>query len=319
MILSGNHYNGILTVNGFLLHEQSRLPVIQNIRSTALEAQSRKKKKKSGGGKGKSKKKNAPNLALGFGKAAGKWDGCQDLRNWLIEKGSQVDGVRVGITNAEIGLRGVAATKDYKPSDVIFSVPRSSCIIDEGRVDASPLGQALFPEKAVRDLLPPCARNALFIIWLEKQNLKGEAENWLPVLSALPTPDDFVADGGPMELWNEEEVAWVECGQLIAEVSSRAEDLRKQYENCVLPRWLAASADSSNSDLRLGDPPTLDEFRHAVCVITSRTFGDGTMEGVSSMFGKFRSRSLHAHLFNLFLIMTRSLGYAIFLSLNRML
>jgi len=300
--------NDVISVSGFLVSDRRHvinkgdflmktIP-ITNLRITALEAQSRKKKKsKSGGGGGAGKnKKKVGTVALGFGKAAGKWDGCEPLRSWLIERGADVKGVSVGVVNKDTGLRGVIASKDFRSGDIVFSVPRSKCIIDESRVDSSPLADTLFPDKVDRDALPACARNALYLIWLERQgkaksiiaDVEHRYDEWSPLLSALPVTDDFAADGGPMELWTEEEVSWVECARLITEIRSRADDLREQYENLILPRWKSNSDSNANDNvsdhLYLGEPPTLDEFRHAVCVVTSRNYGEGEANcGTSSM------------------------------------
>ena len=267
------------------------VPVL-NLPITALEA-SRKKKKSKSGGSGGGKNKKVGNVALGFGKAAGKWDGCEPLRKWLIERGADVKGVSVGVVNKDIGLRGVIASKDFGRGDVVFSVPRSKCIIDESRVDSSPLAEALFPDRPDRDALPACVRNALYLIWLERQrnantvvdtNVEHQYDEWSPLLSALPIQQDFAADGGPMELWDEEEVSWVECGQVIAEIRSRKEDLKEQYQNRILPSWLQANTNPANDHLHLGHPPTLDQLRHSVCVVTSRNFGEGEPNcGTSSM------------------------------------
>jgi len=286
-------FSHIPSVTGFLLNErhvswlrQSSIGTAINFPMTALEATRKKKKSKTG------KKKKVGSVSLGFSKTAGKWDGCEPLRKWLTERGASVKGVSVGVVNKEIGLRGVIASKDFNRGDVVFSVPRSKCIIDESMVDLSPLAEALFPDSMDRKALPACVRNALYLIWLERQhdsnsmntNDNDQHNDWSPFLSVLPTAKDFASDGGPMELWTEEEISWVECGQVISEIRSRTDDLREQYKNHILPRWLQANSNDANDHLNLGDPPTLDELRHSVCVVTSRNFGEGEPNcGTSSM------------------------------------
>eukprot|EP00588_Corethron_pennatum_P018357 CAMPEP_0194304676 /NCGR_PEP_ID=MMETSP0171-20130528/2354_1 /TAXON_ID=218684 /ORGANISM="Corethron pennatum, Strain L29A3" /LENGTH=514 /DNA_ID=CAMNT_0039056019 /DNA_START=113 /DNA_END=1657 /DNA_ORIENTATION=+ len=247
---------------------------------TALGAATRKKKKGSG-----TKKKSAPkNPALGFSRASGTWDGCEPLRKWLLDRGATIAGVNVGVVDKATGLRGVTAAVPFGRGDVLFSVPRSKCMIDEERVDQSPLGSALFPGEEEQNLVPACARNALYLLWLGRQDGEGEGKDWSPFTDALPSSADFAADGGPMELWDEEEVAEVECGHMIAEVHQRSGDLRRQYEDIIRPRWQQAADNDSDNRLHLGAPPTFEEFRHAVCVVTSRTFGEGEPNsGTSSM------------------------------------
>jgi hypothetical protein len=99
----------------------------------------------------------------------------------------------------------------------------------------------------------------------------------------LPSVADFEADGGPMQLWSDKERAEVECGQLIADVHRRSEELRHIYEDRILPRWTEGAA-MEVGPLAGTQPPTLAEFQHAVCLVTSRNFGEGEEDaGTMSM------------------------------------
>eukprot|EP00639_Heterosigma_akashiwo_P029595 CAMPEP_0194683140 /NCGR_PEP_ID=MMETSP0295-20121207/13231_1 /TAXON_ID=39354 /ORGANISM="Heterosigma akashiwo, Strain CCMP2393" /LENGTH=401 /DNA_ID=CAMNT_0039569719 /DNA_START=82 /DNA_END=1284 /DNA_ORIENTATION=- len=237
---------------------------------TPLEAKPQKKK---------SRTKSPPASGLGFAKRSPRWESNETLKKWLAERGADLDNVSVGVVDSATGLRGVTAAKDLKAGDVVFSISREKCILDEGRADQSPIAAAMYPSAKKRDALPACVRVALYLLWLEAMPL--EKAKWEPVLAALPKPEDFLNDGGPMELWSEEEVEQVGCGQLIAEVRSRAVELRAHYDERVRPCWLHQSA--SDDGLLSGlDVPSFEEFQHAVCVVTSRAYGDGDAGGGTS-------------------------------------
>lgn len=242
-------------------------------RTTALNAKAKKKKAPASA-------KSKPSGMGGFGKATGKWDGCEDLRKWLTSRGAEIDpGISVGVVDPVTGLRGVTACKDFKRGDVLFSVPRDTFILDENKADARPFAAVLYPSMMERKTLPPPIRNALQLLWLERT--PSARVGWEPFLDSLPSPADFEADGGPMELWSETELAQVECGQLLAEVSRRSKDLRAHYDERILPKWTAAAEDPE-SELSGVTPPTFGEFQFAVCVVTSRTFGEGEPDAGSS-------------------------------------
>eukprot|EP00550_Attheya_septentrionalis_P012359 CAMPEP_0198303906 /NCGR_PEP_ID=MMETSP1449-20131203/57126_1 /TAXON_ID=420275 /ORGANISM="Attheya septentrionalis, Strain CCMP2084" /LENGTH=520 /DNA_ID=CAMNT_0044006413 /DNA_START=1190 /DNA_END=2752 /DNA_ORIENTATION=- len=244
----------------------------KSIPFTLLEAKQQKKKKT---------KKTKVISGLGFAKGSPKWMGCESLRTWLSERGADVNNISVGVVDSTTGLRGVTAARDLNEGDVIFSIPRESCIFDEGRADQSPIAAAIYPSAQERDALPACVRVALYLLWLERMPL--EKAQWEPLLAALPTPQDFELDGGPMELWSETEIEQVECGQLISEVKSRAVDLREHYEKRVLPRWLQETDNNVDGALLSGvDVPSFQEFRHLVCVVTSRAYGEGEAGGGTS-------------------------------------
>lgn len=239
---------------------------------TALDAKAKKKKKIAS--------KNKPAGMGGFGKANGKWDGCEDLRTWLTSRGAEIDpGISVGVVDPATGLRGVTACKDFKRGDVLFSVPRETFILDEAKADERPFADVLYPSMMERKALPPPIRNALQLLWLERS--PSARVGWEPFMDSLPTPAAFEADGGPMELWSEAEMSQVECPQLIAEVSRRSKDLRSYYEDRILPKWTEAAEDP-DSALSGIPPPTFTEFQFAVCVVTSRTFGEGEPDAGSS-------------------------------------
>jgi hypothetical protein len=224
----------------------------------------------------------------GFGKAQGKWDGCEPLRAWLLDNGAEIDsGIGVGVVDAATGLRGVVARKAFKRGDVLFSVPREACILDDGKADKSPMAAIIYPTVAERNALPPPMRVALLLLYLERADPTERSTFWgEPALAALPTAADFEADGGPMQLWSEDERAEVECGQLIADVHRRSEELRMIYEDKILPRWTEAAAMEVGPNVPLAgtQPPSLAEFQHAVCLVTSRNFGEGEEDaGTMSM------------------------------------
>jgi hypothetical protein len=251
--------------------------------STLLAAKraATKKNKNSASSTGASSKPKAAGGGLGgFGKATGKWDGCEPLRAWLLENGAEIDsGIGVGVVDPATGLRGVVACKDFKRGDVLFAVPRETCILDDGKADKSPMAGQIYPTVSERNALPPPMRVALLLLWLERA--PSERFAWEPALAALPTVADFEGGGGPMQLWSDGERQEVECGQLIADVHRRSEELRKIYEDRILPRWTEAAAMEAGPDAPLAgtQPPSLAEFQHAVCLVTSRTFGEGEADG----------------------------------------
>jgi hypothetical protein len=253
--------------------------------TTALFAAKAKNKKK-GGSKKKSTSagsKQQSGGSFGFGKAAGKWDACEPLRAWMRKNGADVEGVSVGVVDPSTGLRGLLAARDFARGDPVFKVSRDNCILDESRADRSPVARHLYPTSSQLDALPPPIRNALLLLWLERiesvpsssEEDKKEADYWKQYLEVLPTPEEFASEGGPMQLWSDDEVAQVECPQLVAEVATRKASLRGHYDDRVLPAWTAAT------DV-MGPPPTFEEFEHAVCVVTSRNHGEGPVTGGSS-------------------------------------
>eukprot|EP00977_Amphora_coffeiformis_P007699 scaffold1690_cov182-Amphora_coffeaeformis.AAC.56 len=231
--------------------------------------------------KGSKKKKNSTvaSGSSGFSRAAGKWDGCESLRTWLRTNGAKIEGLHVGSVG-QGNLRGVMAARDFQRGEVLFSVPRETCIVDEAKADKSPMADLIYPSSFDRNKLPPPIRVALMLLWLERS--PSNKATWEPALLAFPSVADFEKDGGPMELWSEDEVEQVECGQIIVQVYNRKEDLRALYKERILPRWVAAAKE--DTVLSGIPPPSLREFQHAVCVVTSRNFGQGaTNEGSSSM------------------------------------
>ena len=244
--------------------------------STALDAKKPKAKKKNN-------KKSAvvATGASGFGRAAGTWDGCESLRTWLrssAHEGVDVDGITVGVVD---GLRGVTAARDFQRGEVLFAIPRATGIVDEDKADASPLARVLYPTAYDRQRLAPPIRVALFLLRLEQAPAAAERALWEPALAALPTVTDFAAGGGPMQMWSTEEVAKVECGQMIAEVQDRKDKLRVLYDDMIYPRWTTAAMDS-DTELYEIPPPSFEALQHAVCVVTSRNFGQGDTDGGSS-------------------------------------
>jgi hypothetical protein len=239
---------------------------------TSLSAQRAKAKKKTAN---KNEKKKAITNS-GFGTVV-KWDdGREELRQWLLARGADVGGVRV--TTAPSGLRGVVAARDFAAGDVLFSIPRDKCILDETIADASPIA-VLYPTTSQKNALPPSVRLALYLFYMKK--IPELAKEWQPYLAALP--QEFESDGGPMEVWTTEEVLEVECGQQIAEVHTRKTTLRVMYEERIFPQWTEAAA-SEDSGLFGIEPPTFEEFQHEVVVCTSRTFGPGEhVEGVQAL------------------------------------
>lgn len=255
--------------HGFLVSPSATYSVQRTSATTELAAAKATKKKKTsktgGGGLG------------GFGKATGKWDGCESLKSWLIGKGSEIDpGISVGVADKTTGLRGVIACRDFKRGDVLFSIPRAECILDEKKADQTPLADALYPTAMERNALPSPIRVALLLLWLERK--PSERAKWQEAMNAFPSQADFEADGGPMELWSSVELAEVECGQQIAEVHRRTQELLAHYEERILPKWTAAT-ETPGSPLSGIPPPTFREFQHAVCVATSRTFGEEDKDG----------------------------------------
>jgi hypothetical protein len=276
-----------LTTSGFIsqrsLTTKSRTAsTVSNSNLFAVKRASSKKKKTAAASKpsASSKTKASGGGLGGFGKATGKWDGCEPLRAWLLEKGAEIDpGIGVGVVDPATGLRGVMACRDFKRGDVLFSVPRETCILDDGKADKSPMAGVLYPTVSERNALPPPIRVALLLLWLERT--PSERAYWEPALAAFPTVADFEGDGGPMQLWSDAEMAEGECGQLIADVHRRSAELKTLYEDLIFPRWTEAAAKDVSEGTPLAgiQPPTFAEFSHAVCLVTSRTFGEGDKDG----------------------------------------
>ena len=210
-------------------------------------------------------KRVAPAPAKGFasGPPPSSSPGWNELRRWLTERGAKVDGMDVD--EVLPGLRGAVATKKYAVGDVIMSVPRKKCILDENRAEASPAA-AVWQEAPIET--PPYAKVALHVLWLARTG------KWSPVVDMLPTMADWNAEGGPMQLWTDEEVAACEDVVLSERVDRRKAVDLELYEKVVLPGWQAA--------LQL-PTPTLDEFLWAVVTIRSRSFKQKAAGGIDTL------------------------------------
>ena len=217
-------------------------------------------KKKSGTAKGAKKpagfaKRSAPpKPATALPK--GSWDA---LRGWLKDRGAKVGGV----VAEEVlpGLRGAVATRSFADGDVILSVPQQ-CILEEKRAEASPVA-AVWAGSDV----PAYAKVALHVLWL------GQTNKWTAVLSMLPTMADWDAEGGPLQLWSDAEIAAAEDGVLSQRVGRLKKTAAELYE-LVQQKWESA----------LGlPPPSLDEFLWAVVTVRSRTFASKAQGGLQAM------------------------------------
>ena len=217
-------------------------------------------KKKSGTAKGAKKpagfaKRSAPpKPATALPK--GSWDA---LRGWLKDRGAKVGGV----VAEEVlpGLRGAVATRSFADGDVILSVPQQ-CILEEKRAEASPVA-AVWAGSDV----PAYAKVALHVLWL------GQTNKWTAVLSMLPTMTDWDAEGGPLQLWSDAEIAAAEDGVLSQRVGRLKKTAEQLYE-LVEQKWEGA----------LGlPPPSLDEFLWAVVTVRSRTFASKAQGGLQAM------------------------------------
>jgi hypothetical protein len=263
---------------GFIVPVQQCSSLSSSTLLAAKKAATKNKKKSASANSAPAAKPKPAGGGLGgFGKATGKWDGCEPLRAWLLDNGAEIDsGIGVGVVDVATGLRGVVACKEFKRGDVLFSVPREACILDDVKADKSPMAAIIYPTVAERKALPPPMRVALLLLYLQRVADSTERSTFWgePALAALPTVADFEADGGPMQLWSDAERAEVECGQLIADVHRRSEELRMIFEDKILPRWTEAAAMEAGP-LAGTQPPSLAEFQHAVCLVTSRNFGEG--------------------------------------------
>ena len=143
-------------------------------------------------------------------------DGWRALRTWIEARGGKADGL--DIREVAPGLRGVVATRDFAAGELIFSLPRDACILDEGMAAASPVADlwndasAEFGVAVVRRAsgagavqVSTYARVALLLLWLERTPETKKV--WAPALAMLPSRSDFEAGGGPMRLWSEAEVS----------------------------------------------------------------------------------------------------------------
>ena len=217
-------------------------------------------KKKSGTAKGAKKpagfaKRSAPPKPA-TALPEGSWDA---LRSWLKDRGAKVGGV----VAEEVlpGLRGAVATRSFADGDVILSVPQQ-CILEEKRAEASPVA-AVWAGSDV----PAYAKVALHVLWL------GQTNKWTAVLSMLPTMADWDAEGGPLQLWSDAEIAAAEDGVLSQRVGRLKKTAAELYE-LVQQKWESA----------LGlPPPSLDDFLWAVVTVRSRTFASKAQGGLQAM------------------------------------
>lgn len=257
---------------------------------TMLAAKGAKKKRGGGGAakgfgggaapapakKGAASATPPPAAAVGSDDASAAW---LRLRAWLEERGAALDGVDVGIVDPSIGLRGVRAARAFARGEEIIKIPRDECILDEAHADASPVG-AVYADSVGTDAVPACVRTALLLLF--RAAAPTEAEEWRPVLEMLPSAEEFAEEGGPMELWADDELAACECPQLIAEVRARRASLRALYESTVRPGWEAAAA--PGGPLAGLGVPSLEQLQWAVATVTSRAYGEGEPgSGRSSM------------------------------------
>jgi hypothetical protein len=79
----------------FLPSQRGRCTGSTATTTTCLGAKKAKATKKKASPKAKAAK--AASSSVGFGRALGKWDGCEPLRAWLRERGAEVDGLNVGV------------------------------------------------------------------------------------------------------------------------------------------------------------------------------------------------------------------------------
>ena len=197
--------------------------------------------------------------AGGFAKTQPVSPAWERLRNWLEARGATAEGVDVVAAVAPHNRRGVVATRNFVKGEVIFSVPRSSCILDEKRAEASPVA-AVWRDASVE--VPQWAKVALFMLWLGRS--EDTRSEWAPVLDMLPTKEEWDEEGGPLQFWSADEVASAECTVLTKRVAQHRQQVDTLFESVVRPGWEAASLPLS--------PPSFEEFELAEVNFRSRAY-----------------------------------------------
>ncbi len=223
--------------------------------------------------KKKPKPKPSKGTPAGFGGFAPPADGVDPLwgpfANWLERNGGTA-------ANAELadvggGLRGLRATKNLKPGEVVLAVPRS-LFVNEARATSGP-ASALWATHEVS--LPTFGKLAMALM-LEKR--LGAASELARYIELLPTPSDF-REPGPAALWTPDEVARCECEQLRADAAKRRAQLTASP--------LLSDGDERArrwQDARLpGAPPSDAEVEWAVACATSRSLGSPGLVPVADL------------------------------------
>jgi hypothetical protein len=188
----------------------------------------------------------ALNAIKGFGGGAAPLpnDGTPfaELVAWVHRQGGLARGVAV--TEVAPGLRGAVATQSFAKGALVFSVPHA-LILDEGTAELSPVAAVWKTRKALEANLPVPAKCKVALLLLYKSMAATAAAatvgsssvgggsgsvEWAEALAMLPTPASFEAEGGPMLLWADADVAGVHCPKLVADVRAQQAQLRAVYD-----------------------------------------------------------------------------------------
>lgn len=177
-----------------------------------------------------------------------------DFMDWVTSSGGQVDAVRMA--NCGGGLRGLKATRDLRRGEGIIRIPRS-IVLDVARAEASPVS-GVWRNSVAQNELPRFVKIALALIYEQR---RGAASKLKPYVELLPTAEDFMRDGGPAAMWNEDELALTECGKLIDAARRRRAQSYGDGHPAVQPDTLAASWEALELP---GSAPSAEELAWAV-------------------------------------------------------
>jgi len=196
------------------------------------------------------------------------------LEEWLSASGASHDAVELYVD--EDGLRGIQTLHGVKRGKELLRIPRA-IILDEAVADASPVGRLWTEPTAgapATPLPPPYARMALLVLY---EMRRGDESPYASHMRLLPSPSDFAAEGGPTVLWEEEELALLECAKLLSDTHARRARVEQSSvlgTDALAARWALLGLP--------GAAPSVAELRWAVAAVTSRAYGAQQKDGTAA-------------------------------------
>jgi hypothetical protein len=216
-------------------------------------------------------------------------DEAADLRAWLTGHGATVSGVHVATPPGR--ERGVLASRDLQPGDVLMRVPYAMMFSLDAVVATSRAAAA------VRDLRPHLPQDELLAIALVAERRAGPESFWAPWIRTLPR------SYGSTIFWSEVERQDLDGSTLHALTSMMLRQIDADFENVIAPVFQeyaedlaavpptpapgaageAAAAPPTTAGAAAATASLKDDYKWALGTIYSRSF-DVHRRGASVRF-----------------------------------
>jgi len=131
-------------------------------------------------------------------------DDAREFYAWL-EGGGAICAKNTVIGQVD-GQRGLIAANRFKEGDTIARIP-PNLLVNSDELQNCPVAALWSHTDPRSSLITSQYRLAL---WMIVERREGTGSKFWPYINILPDKKDLLADGGPLDLWDETEKAWIE-------------------------------------------------------------------------------------------------------------